>query len=89
MVEHAISHDGSLQLVIRVSYDAASRRIAEEYRNAAGTVTGRRVFTYDSEGDVSTDQTDDLVEHHWTRNNYLYDAARSGCGAGRALRHLQ
>lgn len=82
MVEHAVSHDGSVLLVTYVSYDAAGRRIAEEYRNAAGTLTGRRVFTYDSEGNVSTDQTDDLVEHRWTRNNYLYDAARSGCGAG-------
>jgi YD repeat-containing protein len=81
MVEHAVSHDGSLQLVTRVSYDAAGRRIAEEHRNAAGRLTGRRVFTYDSEGNVSMDQTDDLVEHRWTRNNYLYDVARSGCGA--------
>jgi YD repeat-containing protein len=82
LVEHAVSHDGSLQLVTRVSYDSAGRRIAEEYRNAAGTLTGDRVFTYDSEGNVSTDQTDDLVEHRWTRNSYFYDAARSGCGAG-------
>lgn len=79
MVQDDLSRDGVLVLDTRVSYDAAGRRLAEDYRDAKGVLTGRRTWTYNADGDVLSDQVDDLDEGSWIRDTYLYDGSGDRC----------
>jgi YD repeat-containing protein len=73
IVKSTLARNGVLMIATRVTYDRAGRRIAEEYRNAANTIIGRRLWTYDARGDLTTDETIDLVSHAWTRDRFFYN----------------
>jgi hypothetical protein len=75
LVAQDIRRDGTLALTTRVSYDDAGHRIAEEYRDGQGTLTGRRTWTYAGD-DILGDQIDDLADASWVRTTYRYDGSR-------------
>jgi len=79
MVQDELFRDGVLVLDTRVSYDATGRRVAENYRDAKGVLTGRRVWTYNADGDVLSDQVDDLDEGSWIRDTYVYAESGDRC----------
>lgn len=75
VVSEEIVRDGVVVLTTRVSYDAAARRVAEEYRDGQGALTGRRAWSYAGD-DVLSDQIDNIVEGSWVRTTYTYDDSR-------------
>lgn len=79
LIQDELVRDGVLVLDTHVSYDDAGRRVAEDYRDAKGTLTGQRTWSYDSEGNVLSDQIENLVEHSWVRRTYFYDVGRDDC----------
>jgi YD repeat-containing protein len=80
VVEEQTTRDGSVVLTTRVTHDAKGRRIAEEYRDGQGTLTGRRAWSYAGD-DVVSDQIDNVIEGSWVRTTYTYDDSRR-CSSG-------